>query len=93
MSRRALTTTERGYGADHQKLRQRWAPIVASGRVNCHRCGHPISPGTPWDLGHHDTDRTRYRGPEHRRCNRGAAARKGNRSRRRIRTDRTGLRW
>ena len=30
----------------------------------------PIVPGTPWDLGHADGDRSRWTGPEHRRCNR-----------------------
>lgn len=26
--------------------------------------------GKPWDLGHHDWDRSTYTGPEHARCNR-----------------------
>ena len=38
--------------------------------MNCARCGHPIEPGTPWDLGHVDGDKTRYQGPEHQRCSR-----------------------
>jgi hypothetical protein len=29
-----------------------------------------ILPGQDWDLGHDDYDRSRYTGPEHRRCNR-----------------------
>jgi hypothetical protein len=69
-------TTARGYGTAHQKLRARLAPIVAAGGVRCARCGHPIIPGTPWDLGHADHDRTVYTGPEHRRCNRGAPMRR-----------------
>lgn len=77
----SLTTTERGYGADHQTERRRWEPIVRAGRASCWRCGRRIHPAAPWDLGHDDHDRTRYRGPEHRRCNRSAGARKGNRLR------------
>jgi hypothetical protein len=38
--------------------------------VDCARCGERIEPGEPWDLGHDDVDRSRYTGPEHRRCNR-----------------------
>jgi len=63
----------RGYDTEHDKLRREWTPRVASGRVRCWRCQQPITPGTPWDLGHHD-DRT-HAGPEHRRCNRSAAGR------------------
>jgi predicted nucleic acid-binding Zn ribbon protein len=76
-------TAARGYGGAHQKLRAQWAPKVATGAVLCWRCGHPIQPGQPWDLGHDDHDRTTYRGPEHRHrtahCvgNRKAGARKG----------------
>jgi hypothetical protein len=38
--------------------------------VLCRRCDKPIEPGTPWDLGHDDQDRTRPAMPERRRCNR-----------------------
>jgi hypothetical protein len=34
-----------------------------------------IAPGSPWDLGHVDGDRSKHWGPEHRRCNRGAPSR------------------
>jgi hypothetical protein len=66
------TRAERGYGREHEQLRARWAPLVASGLVICHRPGCPylIPAGDPWDLGHDDVDRTRYHGPEHRSCNR-----------------------
>lgn len=64
------TTTERGYGNLHQALRRKIAPIVAAGQARCARCGKPIIPGQPWDLGHVDGDRNRYAGPEHRSCNR-----------------------
>jgi len=69
-------TAARGYGSRHQKLRDQWAPKVAAGVVNCARCGEPIPPDAKWDLGHVDGDRTRYQGPEHRRCNRATAGRR-----------------
>jgi hypothetical protein len=71
---RSAKTTDRGYGGKHQQLRKRWTPAVERGEVNCARagCGLPILPGEPWDLGHDDYDRSRYSGPEHRECNRGA---------------------
>jgi hypothetical protein len=69
------TPAQRGYGAAHKALRRRWAPLVAAGGVLCARCGEPIDPGTPWDLGHVDDDRSRYSGPEHRACNRATATR------------------
>lgn len=73
----------------HWQERQRLKPIVAQGTTVCARaalgqCLMPkpvILPGQPWDLGHPDHDRTRWSGPEHRRCNRAAAARIGNRTR------------
>lgn len=65
------STTERGYGAAHQKERKRWEPIVEAGNATCDRCNTPIEPGTPWDLGHND-DRTGYTGAEHQDCNRRA---------------------
>lgn len=65
------STAERGYGAEHQKLRKEWAVKVAAGGVSCARCGLPIPPGSKWDLGHDPRDRSRHWGPEHQRCNRG----------------------
>jgi hypothetical protein len=72
----ACLTTKRGYGNAHQRERARWAPIVAEGGASCARCGRPIMPGSRWDLGHHDRDRSIYAGPEHRRCNRATAGRR-----------------
>jgi hypothetical protein len=69
------STSARGYGTSHQKLRKMWTPQVAAGLVACARCGQPIAPGDPWDLGHSDEDRRTYTGPEHRACNRGTAGR------------------
>ena len=70
-------TTARGYGAEHQKLRRRIAPLVAAGQAICWRCGQKIPAGSSWDLGHDDHDRSRYRGPEHVKCNRATSARNG----------------
>jgi hypothetical protein len=72
----ALKTAQRGYGAEHQRARRRWEREVQMGVVACARCGRWIAPGTPWDLGHHDLDRSVIVGPEHRRCNR-ATMRRG----------------
>jgi hypothetical protein len=69
------STVARGYGAKHKRLRKWWAPKVRAGKVDCARCGKPIAPGEPWDLGHDDFDRSVYNGPEHRRCNRGTLPR------------------
>ena len=66
----------RGYGAEHDAARKRWAPLVAAGNVKCWRCGEYIQPGAPFDLGHDDRDRSKYRGPEHLTCNRSTAARR-----------------
>lgn len=71
---KAGSTAQRGYGATHKRYRKAWAPRVEAGGVSCWRCGLLIEPRQPWDLGHDDEDRRRYSGPEHRHCNRGAAA-------------------
>lgn len=65
----------RGYGSDHKASRARWAPLVAAGNVKCWRCGDYIAAGEPFDLGHDDQDRSKYRGPEHVGCNRATAGR------------------
>ena len=64
------STNARGYGTAHRELRARWASIVAAGAAVCWRCGIHIAPAEPWDLGHDDHDRSKYNGPEHRKCNR-----------------------
>jgi hypothetical protein len=67
----------RGYDAGHRRLRMQLAPAVAAGQEMCWRCGQLIGPREEWDLGHDDHDRSKYRGPEHVRCNRATRARLG----------------
>lgn len=69
------TTAQRGYGANHQHLRTQWQTLITQGTITCPRCGEPITPTDQWDLGHNDTDRTKYNGPEHSTCNRSAGGR------------------
>jgi hypothetical protein len=80
----ALTTTQKGYGTAHQRRRRQWATVVARGEAVCVRCCRAIFPFQPWDLDHSD-DRTETRGPAHRKCNRAAGARRGNKKRARVR--------
>ena len=70
------STTERGYGAAHKKLRAKTQLDVDAGIAYCWRCTKRIQPGTNWDLGHDDDDRTKYRGPEHVACNRATSTHK-----------------
>ncbi|WJZ27877.1 HNH endonuclease [Arthrobacter phage 1191A] len=74
------TTAQRGYGNDHQIIRKKWQRIIDQGETKCARCGKPIQPDMPWDLGHTE-DRTGYNGPECVPCNRGAGARNSTRAR------------
>lgn len=86
-----MSREARGYGKRHRKLRAALAPQVEAGEAVCWRCQKLIVPGTPWDLGHDDNDRSVYRGPEHRKCNRRAGGRQGakvtNRGRGMVRRD------
>lgn len=71
------STTARGYGAKHKHQRSKAKRQVIAGQAWCWRCGEWIHPDLPWDLGHDDHDRSIYRGPEHRHCNRATALRGG----------------
>jgi hypothetical protein len=63
------TRQERGYGAEHDRLKADLQRRMDAGEVfTCWRCAelgrpHPVDP-TSWDLGHDDVDRSVYRGPE-----------------------------
>jgi hypothetical protein len=61
------------YGHSHQRLRRRLALVVAAGGATCTRCGQPIRPGQPWDLGHVEGNPYQYAGPQHAMCNRNTA--------------------
>ena len=49
-----------------------FAQIVLAGNARCARCGEPIDPSGPWDLGHDDVYPEVHSGPEHPSCNRAA---------------------
>lgn len=76
-----------------KQARKRIQPLIDAGDAVCARCGHPIRPGQAWDVGHvlpldthgHLADDPANMRPEHRRCNRSAGARQGNRKRGRVR--------
>lgn len=68
--RHPKTRQERGYGASHDAARKRWAPQVERGGVACGRCHQLIEPGSQWDLGHPNDDKSLPPVPWHQRCNR-----------------------
>lgn len=68
------TRQQRGYDAEHDRLRKRYAHKVASGTAFCARCRQPITPGQSWHLDHTD-DRTGYLGASHALCNLSTAGR------------------
>lgn len=74
------TRQQRGYDADHDKLRAEWQRRLDQGEtVLCWRCltqgrRTPIDP-TAWDLGHEDGDKTVHKGPECWACNRATSGR------------------
>ena len=70
-------TVARGYNSQHKAVRRTMKQQVDAGLAVCSICGGGINPTDPWDADHTD-DRTGYRGPAHRHCNRRAGAIKGN---------------
>lgn len=62
------TRQQRGYTAEHDRLRARWKPKVERCEVKCARCDQLILPAQEWALDHTD-DRTGYLGPSHATCN------------------------
>src|SRR5690606_5857784 len=75
------SSTARGYGTQHQRLRAAWQARVDRGEVvRCPGCGVRIA-GTDWDRGHAE-DRTAYRGPEGSLGNRSDGGKRGNAARR-----------
>jgi hypothetical protein len=79
------TTAQRGYGNLHRRTRLAYlAHLRDNPGLPCWRCGQPMyyEDRANLDLGHDDNNRSVYRGLEHAgRCNRSAAATKGNRAR------------
>ena len=73
------SSTDRGYGYEHRKLREAaLAELREEPGRPCPRCGEPMWPDEQeLDLGHRD-DRSGYNGLEHLSCNRRAGAIKGN---------------
>jgi hypothetical protein len=85
--RRLASTSGRGYGTEHQRLRAQLLASYQPGITMCWRCQQPISdPPSRIHLGHDDNDRRVWRGLEHLICNITAANR--NRKRKRPRTRR-----
>ena len=71
--RQTLTTSQKGYGHQHQQLRAKVKRSVDTGTARCWRCGELIHPLEKWDLGHRDDVVGAkvcgiYAGPEHRHC-------------------------
>jgi hypothetical protein len=60
----------------YRRIRTALQRVVRAGGVECVRCGKPIDPFEPFDVGHVDGDPTTIAGPEHRRCNRATASRR-----------------
>ncbi len=72
----ARPTFTHRYGSQHTTESRRWKRRITAGeRVQCWRCGEPITTAADMDLGHDDYDKTIVRGPEHATCNRSAAGR------------------
>ena len=68
---------QRGYGPKHQAMRRGYQRRMDKGEAfTCWRCPCPIDPDE-WALGHCDSDRGRYHGPECPPCNDATSSRRG----------------
>lgn len=71
------TRQQRGYDAEHDKLRARYQSYMDAGfAYRCWRCGQPIDPAN-WTLGHCDIDRSKHHGPECPPCDYATTGRTG----------------
>lgn len=71
------TSTQRGYGAAHQRARAKVQARIDAGEiVRCVDCSVRLH-GHAWDMGHVDGTRTRYKGPQCIPCNRRAGGKIG----------------
>jgi hypothetical protein len=65
------SSTDRDYGSSHEAERRDWQRRMDRGEtILCRRCGKPINPREPWDLGH-----PAPKHPEHRAHNRATMGR------------------
>lgn len=87
MPRKNRNHNER-YGNEHRRAREASLPMAYF--TPCARCGKDMLPGQDLDLDHDEVGG--YLGFSHRRCNRAAGARKGNRDRG-IKGDHTSRDW
>lgn len=62
------SSSQRGYGTAHKKIRASWRARIENGGVCCSICGKPIPPGSNFHLDHND-DRSGYTGATHQACN------------------------
>lgn len=76
--RRPRSSTERGYGREHQKAREA-AAAIHHPEDPCARCGSPLGPMGPQLHYDHNDDRTAYLGFSHATCNSLDGARRGGR--------------
>lgn len=86
-SKPKASSSKRGYGAEHRRIRAKWQAVVDRGEVSCCLCGQPIAPGSRWHLDH-TPDRTGYRGPAHVGCNQTDGARRA-----RAKQNKTQINW
>lgn len=85
------STTARGYGYQHEKLRR--ALLGEAYGQLCHFCNEPMLPGQKLHLDH-TPDRAAYRGFAHAECNqRDGGRRGGQRTRGKTRTWTTTRNW